>query len=89
MSTGWQSLDMGMRCLKVALRSADFQKMPAVVAVVQSLLNTGTELISHYTSGTTGGPAAKQPRETGSASPSADADAAPPMSEGTDAEPGG
>jgi len=54
MSSGWQSLDIATRAMKVALRSVDFQKTPAVVAVIQSQLNTLSELLSHYTSGTAG-----------------------------------
>jgi hypothetical protein len=68
--------------MKVALRSADFQKTPAVVAVIQSQLNTLSELLSHYTSGTAGAtPKGAPPRVSGSSddgnSSSADADAQP------------
>src|SRR5271165_197544 len=45
MGPGWQSVDMGIRCLKVALRSEDFQKLPSVVAAVQSCMNQLTTLV--------------------------------------------
>lgn len=89
MTPGWQSLDLAARALKVALRSVDFQKIPAVVAVVQSVLNTISELISHYQSGTAGGPASKSaaPRaETTPPSPSSDADSQPSMTDGAEPE---
>lgn len=55
MSPGWQSIDMMVRCGRTALRSADMQKSPNVVAVIQSVTNTLSELLSHYVSGTGGG----------------------------------
>jgi hypothetical protein len=83
MGPGWQQVDLAARALKTALRSTDFQKTPAVVAVLQSVLNTVTELVSHYTSGTSGA----KPSSTASMRPegrtsegdssSADADAQP------------
>lgn len=73
LGTGWQSVDIAIRALKTALRSTDFQKLPSVVAVIQSNLNTMTKLLSSYTSGTQGA-ASTAPS---SASPSSsDADAA-------------
>jgi hypothetical protein len=57
MGPGWQSLDLVVRSLKIGLRSADFQKMPDVVAVLQSMLNTATELISAYNKASSGGTA--------------------------------
>ena len=83
MGPGWQQVDLAARALKTALRSADFQKTPAVVAVLQSLLNTINELISHYTSGTSGAKPSStaSPRFEGRTSEgdssSADADAQP------------
>jgi hypothetical protein len=81
MGPGWQSVDLASRAIKVALRSTDFQKTPAVVAVMQSVLNTMTELLSHYVSGTSGasapGPVPSGADRTDGASPSSDADAQP------------
>jgi hypothetical protein len=82
MGPGWQQIDLSVRCLRTALRSPDFQKMPAVVAVFQSVTNTLTELLSHYTSGTSGASASSsvpriQENSSGGGTPSADADAQP------------
>jgi hypothetical protein len=82
MGPGWQQVDLAVRAVRTALRSTDFQKTPAVVAVLQSVLNTMTELLSHYTSGTSGAtPPASQPRvaeeRADGASSSADADSQP------------
>lgn len=95
MGPGWQSLDLAVRAMRVALRSVDFQKTPAVVAVVQSVSNTLAELISHYTTGTEGAgstsPGTPSPKTTSGDvadtgdTPSADADSAPSQSEGQDA----
>jgi hypothetical protein len=83
MGPGWQQVDWAVRSLKSALRSTDFQKTPAVVAVIQSLINTASELISHYTSGTAGAKTSptvvrrEGGRTSESDSSSADADAQP------------
>jgi hypothetical protein len=74
---GWQSLDLASRALKTAMRSVDFQKTPAIVAVVQSVNNTISELLSHYTAGTSGGAAAAGTSSDSSSSISSDADAQP------------
>jgi hypothetical protein len=37
--------------MKIALRSVDFQKTPAVVAAVQSCLKSLTMLVTSYTAG--------------------------------------
>jgi hypothetical protein len=80
MSPGWQAIDMAIRAIKTALRSVDFQEMPAVVAVVQSCQNTLAELQSHYISGTTTGSAPKTGGDSANdgAQPSSDADSQPP-----------
>ena len=70
---GWQSVDIACRAMKIALRSSDFQKLPSVVAVIQSNLNVLTKLMSSYTSGTQGG--SSTPMSAASPSPS-DAEAA-------------
>jgi hypothetical protein len=83
MGPGWQAVDLAIRALKTGLRSTDFQKTPAVVAVLQSVLNTCTELLSHYTSGQAGATPSATPSKgegSDSASPSADADAQPAAS---------
>lgn len=81
MGPGWQQVDLAVRAIRTALRSTDFQKIPAVVAVLQSVLNTMTELLSHYTSGTSGasapGPKPRSEERAGGESPSADADSQP------------
>jgi len=89
---GWQAVDLSVRALKTALRSVDFQKIPAVVAVLQSCLNTQTELLSSYTAGTMGGSASPtvspEPSMNGATSGgenSADADAQPVATGGDDA----
>jgi len=56
MSPGWQIIDAAVRLLRMALRSADFQKTPAVVAVITHTAETLTELLSHYTSSKAGIP---------------------------------
>jgi hypothetical protein len=84
LGTGWQQIDLACRAVQTALRSRDFLKTPAVVAVLQSSLNTMQELLSHYTSGTSG--ASAPPRSSGAtlgdtsdagSPPSSDADAQP------------
>lgn len=84
MGPGWQQIDLAVRAVRTALRSVDFQKIPAVVAVLQDTLNTMTELLSHYTSGTSGATASSVPREPSDAGapPSSDADAMPAMGGG-------
>jgi hypothetical protein len=93
MGPGWQSIDVAVRAVRIALRSVDFQKTPAVVAVFQSVLNTMTEMLSHYTSGTSGATASSDtaPRTSegsslGEGTESADADAQPSASAGSSDE---
>lgn len=86
---GWQSVDLAIRAVKTALRSSDFQKLPAVVAVMQSVQKTMTELLTAYTSGSSGSsasagpPPAPQDRSQ-SDTISADADAQPGASSDAD-----
>lgn len=82
---GWQLLDGVTRQLKLTIRMPDFNKTPKVVAVLYSVLETLTELISHYTSKGDGGGAptsVAKPGMDGDESDahftSADADALPP-----------
>lgn len=99
LGTGWQSLDIATSALKIALRSADFQKTPAVVAAVQSIINQLTTLVTTYTEGAVGGtatPVSTSSDEGGSSSMNAaDADAQPAspdmsgMSDGGDMSGGG
>lgn len=93
MGPGWQSIDVAVRAVKIALRSTDFQQIPAVVAVFQSVLNTMTEMLSHYTSGTSGATASSDtaPRTSegtslGEGTDSADADAQPSASSSDEGE---
>jgi hypothetical protein len=83
---GWQMLDGVCRQLKLTIRMPDFAKTPKTVAVLYSVLETLTELISHYTSKGDGGGAptsvAPESEDRGGESDahfvSADADAIPP-----------
>jgi hypothetical protein len=93
MGPGWQQIDLAVRAIRTALRSPDFQKSPSVVAVFQSVLNTLTELLSHYTTGTSGASSTASgslPRSeetsSGGDSPSADADAQPSAVSADDAD---
>ena len=84
LGTGWQSVDIAIRAYKVALSSKDFQKLPTVVAVLQSQLNVLTKLLSSYTSGTQGASTASSSQ----ASPtSTDAEAASNTSADADSMP--
>ena len=42
-------MDASMRQLKLAIKMPTFAKSPKVVAVLYSMVETGTQLISHYT----------------------------------------
>lgn len=81
MGPGWQALDVVVRFLKIGLRSTDFQQQPAIVAVLQSMLNTADKLVSARITGDPGTPSAPSPKSgadrADGASPSADADAQP------------
>jgi hypothetical protein len=48
---------MGVRCFRAALKTEEFQQssMGKVNAVFRELTNTAVKLLSHYTSGRTGG----------------------------------
>lgn len=89
MSPGWQQVDLATRCVKKAMIAVDFQKMNKVVAVLQSVLDTMTELLAAYNSGS-GGSGASESAPTGdvpnsgmsSPSSSSDADAQPPADGG-------
>ena len=56
MGAGWQLIDLAVRTLKYARKTADLQKTPKVVAVVTATIDTMTSLLSHYTSGASGVP---------------------------------
>lgn len=73
LTPGWQGLDLAVKALRTAMRSVDFQKTPAIVAVVQSVTNTLTELMASRTAGTSGG--SNVPSQAGG--PSSDADSQP------------
>lgn len=80
MGPGWQSVDLAVRALRVALRSTDFQKSPAVVAVVQSVSNTLAQLVTSHTSGTAEPKKSPPSGEVSQGSPpSSDADSQPAM----------
>lgn len=85
LGTGWQQIDLACRAVQTALRSKDFLKTPAVVAVLQSNLNTMQELLSHYTSGTSGSQA---PKRASSGSEDTTSDSGSPPSSDADAQPG-
>lgn len=68
---GFQLLDAAMRQLKLAIKHPTFAKMPKVVAVLYSMLETGTQLISHYTSK---GDAGGTPTSVAPESPEGDVD---------------
>jgi len=78
----WQMVDMGIRCLRTALKTPGFQKssMGRVNAVIRELTNTAETLLSHYTSGPkSGAPTAAESQmepESGNIR-SSDADSAP------------
>jgi hypothetical protein len=78
---GWQALDLATRAIKTALRSVEFQKLPAVVAVAQSCLNSLTELVTNYTTGTAGAtsssPKPSKDQSGGGESTATDADSQP------------
>lgn len=84
MTDGWQMIDMGIRCLKTALKTPEFQKteLGKVNAVIRVAAKNLTTLVAHYTSGGKPG-GASVPKlgedtsgEAGSVT-SPDADAAP------------
>lgn len=85
---GWQLVDAACRQLKLALKHPSFAKTPKVAAVLYSLVETMTQLLSHYTAR---GDAGSAPTGTASADEgmggddsgdahftSADADVQPP-----------
>jgi hypothetical protein len=81
---GWQNVDVGIRALRLALRSTDFQQLPKVVAVLQSEVSTLTKLVATYTEATAGGtstpsvePAQREPGSLGETSADADSQPAP------------
>jgi hypothetical protein len=86
MPPGWQAIDLSVRSLKIAMRSADFQRTPAVVAVVQSVTNTLEELVARRVGGTSGPAEPRGTREVSAPnegdSVSSDADAQPSQSSG-------
>ena len=86
MSPGWQQVDLASRCIKKALIAEDFQKMNSVVAVLQSVLNTMTQLLSARSTGSTSGGAnvAATAESAQPDGPSADADAQPAADEAAD-----
>jgi hypothetical protein len=78
LSPGWQSCDIAARALKIALRSVDFQKLPKVVAQLQSQLNVLNNLITGYTMGVQSSPATPTvDRGSSQDTGAADADSAP------------
>lgn len=88
MTPGWQQVDLASRCIKKALIATDFQKMNKVVAVLQSVLDTVTELLAAYNTGSkaSGSTDAASTSEVpnasiGSPSTSSDADAQPPAAD--------
>jgi hypothetical protein len=70
-------MDLACRALKTALRSKDFQKMPSVVAVIQSTLNVLQKLITSYTAGTPGDLSTPVTQNPSSGGGTADADSQP------------
>jgi len=88
MSPGWQMIDMGVRCFRLALKTPEFQqsKFGKVNAVFRELTKTAVTLLSHYTSGQTGPSTPRmgedQPDEPGS--PAVDSDTAPEADTGSE-----
>ena len=70
LGTGFQSLDIGISAMKIALRSRDFQETPAIVAAVQSCINQLEKIVTAYTEGSSGSssPSSTQPPASGSSS---------------------
>ena len=91
LGTGWQSVDIAVSALKIALRSRDFQETPAVVATVQSCIEQLDTLVTTYTEGTTGGPSTPtySPAMASQAPGAADADAQPAAADSGGAAMGG
>jgi len=81
LTPGWQCVDMSIRCLRTALRSADMQRAEKVVAALQSVLNVQTKLLSAYTAGAPSGGADATPSASaddgGGGQPNGDADSQP------------
>lgn len=87
MGPGWQMIDVAVRTLKLARKTADLQKSPKVVAVVTSTVETLTTLLSHYTAGHGGVPQGmvSEPDvrgDTDSSNPPADAAGEPGSDDG-------
>jgi hypothetical protein len=85
LSGGWQLLDAASRQIGLAIKHPDFVKTPKTVAVLYSLKETLTQLISHYTAkgGDSGGaPTSTAPADDGSSEPDAHF-----VSAGAEAEP--
>jgi hypothetical protein len=84
---GWSAVDIAVRALKIALRSVEFQKMPKVVAQLQSQMNTLNTLVTSYTMGVQSGPATPTiERNSAQDTGAADADSAPAATDGADAD---
>lgn len=81
LTPGWQAVDMAVRCLKTALRAAEMQKMPHVVALLQRSVNELTKLESAYTSGTASGSSGAEAVQEGSG------DETPPENSTADSQP--
>ncbi len=91
LTPGQQAIDVAIRALKVAMRSADMQTQMKVVAHLQSATNGLEKILSAYTSGGVGGSAPSEkasPMDAAGQPPSADADAQPAAasSSGDDSE---
>jgi len=84
MTTAWQLIDVGVRCLKLALKTKEFQKseLNKVNAVIRTTVNSLTTLIAHYASASVPGTKAatatpEEPGDDGGSLQSPDADSAP------------
>jgi hypothetical protein len=88
---GWQLVDASCRQLKLAIKHPTFAKTPKTAAVLYSLVETMTQLLSHYTTKGDGGGAPTSTNEPGESSggdtdahfTSADADVQPPPDSGS------
>ena len=88
MSPGWQMIDMGIRCFRLALKTPEFQqsKFGKVNAVFRELTKTAVTLLSHYTSGQTGpsSPRIGEDQLDEAGSSSVDSDTAPEADTGSE-----
>lgn len=92
LTPGWQCVDMAVRCLRTGLRAEDMQRAEKVVAVLQSVVNSLTKLLSAYTAGTPSGSAepstaagrAEGPPPSSDAAGDADSQPSASSSEATD-----